>query len=148
MEEQIQYLIEKDKIIDKIITLFNKTDEKNWKKVKTCFTDKVLFDMSSIDGEEPELVTSQEIVDGWEEALKKIEKLHHQAGNFQVDVKKNEADVYCYAIATHYKKISINNNSRTFVGSYNFHLVKKEGNWLLDKFKFNLKYIDGNLDLK
>ena len=41
-----------------------------------------------------------------------------------------------------------NQNTRTFVGSYDFHLIKNDERWQIDKFKFNLKYIDGNLKLE
>jgi len=42
----------------------------------------------------------------------------------------------------------INRNIRTLTGDYNFHFVKTEMGWKIDKFKFNLKYIDGNKDLE
>ena len=38
-------------------------------------------------------------------------------------------------------------NSRMFVGSYNFHLIKAGTDWKIDIFKYNLKFIDGNLEL-
>jgi len=39
-------------------------------------------------------------------------------------------------------------NTRTFVGSYDFELLKDAGRWRIAKFKFNLKYLDGNPDLE
>jgi hypothetical protein len=39
-------------------------------------------------------------------------------------------------------------NTRTFVGSYDFELLKDDGNWRISKFKFNLKYVDGNANLE
>jgi hypothetical protein len=41
-----------------------------------------------------------------------------------------------------------NQNTRIFVGSYDFHLIKADENWQIDRFKFNLKYMDGNLKLE
>ncbi|MBS1128790.1 MAG: hypothetical protein H6Q96_1170, partial [Nitrospirae bacterium] len=32
--------------------------------------------------------------------------------------------------------------------SYDLHLVIGDGGWKSDKFKFNLKFIDGNKDLE
>lgn len=32
-------------------------------------------------------------------------------------------------------------------GSYDFHLTKIAGAWRIDQFKFNLKFIDGNVNL-
>jgi hypothetical protein len=39
-------------------------------------------------------------------------------------------------------------NNRVFVGSYDFHFLKIGGVWKIDKFKFNLKFIEGNKGLE
>lgn len=88
MNDQSQILLEKVAVIDVVNQLFISTDNRDWAKVKACFTNDVLLDMTSIQ------------------------------------------------------------NTRTFVGSYNFHLTKAGGSWRIDRFKFNLKFIDGNLNLE
>jgi hypothetical protein len=148
MNAPIEYLIEKDKIINVINKLFIQTDSRGWDNVKKCFADKVHFDMTSLGGGEPVTLTPQEIVDSWEAGLKSLEAIHHQTGNYKVDVKNNEAIAFCYGIALHHKKTKSGNNTRTFVGSYNFHLIKRENNWLIDSFKFNMKFLDGNPELE
>jgi hypothetical protein len=65
-----------------------------------------------------------------------------------VEIDGNEADVFCYGIATHYLPNKTNQNTRIFVGSYNLILQKERENWRINKFKYNLKYIDGNSDLE
>jgi hypothetical protein len=60
----------------------------------------------------------------------------------------NEAELFCYGIALHYLPNPTNRNTRTFVGSYDFHLLRTHGAWKIDRFKFNLKFIDGNKDLE
>ena len=127
--------------------LFVHTDRKEWESVKNCFAAKVLFDMSSMGGGEPAYLSPQQIVDAWEEGLNEIDAIHHQSGNFLVDLEDDQATVYCYGIASHYKANVTGQNTRTFVGSYDFHLVLKDPAWKIDGFKFNLKYIEGNLQL-
>ncbi|MFB3763681.1 MAG: nuclear transport factor 2 family protein [Methanotrichaceae archaeon] len=144
----IDKLIEKDKIIDIANSLFIYTDEMNWAKVKEVFADEVLFDMTSLSGGEPALLTPQQIIDGWDASLRKLKARHHQAGNFRIDVAGKEADLFCYGIAFHHLPNPTNNNTRIFVGSYDLHFVKKEKGWKIDKFKFILKFIDGNKDLE
>ena len=34
------------------------------------------------------------------------------------------------------------------VGSYDFGLARISGEWKIDQFKFNLKYVDGNKELR
>ncbi len=141
-------LTEKDEIIDIANSLFIYTDERNWEGVKDVFADEVLFDTTSQSGGVPEKLTPQQIVDSWDTGLKKLKAIHHQVGNYRANIRENDADLFCYGIALHYLPNPTNNNTRTFVGSYNLHFVKTAKGWKIDEFKFNLKYIDGNKDLE
>lgn len=147
MEKEIKELIEQNAVINTVNRLFINTDERKWQAVSDCFADEVLFDMTSMVGGEPVKLTPQQITDTWDTGLKGLKAIHHQAGNYIVTIKENEADVFCYAIATHYFPNPSGDNTFTFVGSYNFHLVKKNQSWKIDMFKFNLKYTDGNSNL-
>lgn len=147
MEDKLKYLIEKDLIIGQITTLFKKINEKDWQGVKTCLADQVLFDISSMKNTEPEKITKQELITRWDKGLKEIEKIHHQSGNYRVKINKNEAEVHCHAIVFHYKNVRFGESTRRFVGSYDFHLIKIEDDWKIDKFKFNLKFIEGNVNM-
>ena len=61
-----------------------------------------------------------------------------------MNVKDEQADGFCYGIASHYLPSPMNNNARIFVRSYDFHLRKAVDGWRIDKLKFNLKYVDGS----
>jgi hypothetical protein len=148
METQYRMLVEKDKIIGVINRLFISTDNRDWSEVKNCFSSEVLFDMTSMAGGEPVTLTSQQIVDAWDQGLKALKSIHHQAGNYIVKINQGEAEAFCYGIASHYLPNKTNQNTRIFVGSYNFHLTKEGQSWRIDQFKFNLKYIDGNQNLE
>ena len=148
MDAQYRMLVEKDKIIEVIYRLFISTDRRDWSEVKNCFSSEVLFDMTSMAGGEPVTLTSQQIVDSWDQGLKALKSIHHQTGNYIVKVSQGQADAFCYGIASHYLPNKTNQNSRLFVGSYNFHLIKEAQGWRIDQFKFNLKYIDGNPNLE
>jgi hypothetical protein len=140
-------LSDQQDVIKTINTLFIETDNRNWAAVKSVFADTVLFDMTSMAGGQPTRVSSQQIVDAWDQGLKPLQAIHHQAGNYRVTIKGTEAEAFCYGIASHYLPNATKQNTRTFVGSYNFHLVRRSPNWIIDGFKFNLKYIDGNKEL-
>jgi hypothetical protein len=146
--DSIETLLKKDLIIGVINDLFVGTDNRDWMKVKRCFADKVLFDMTSLSGGSPTTMTPQQIVDAWDQGLKALKAIHHQAGNYTVAVQGQEATACCYGIAYHYLPNETNQNTRTFVGSYEFHLTNRDQNWRIDQFKFNLKFIDGNSNLE
>lgn len=146
--KEYENLLEKEKAKETVNQVFVGTDDRNWEKVKSLFADEVLFDMTSMVGGDPVTLTPEEITTAWDKGLKPLKAIHHQTGNYIVSVNQNEADVFCYGIASHYLPNKTNQNTRIFVGSYDFHLVKNEDRWQIDKFKFNLKYIDGNPNLE
>jgi SnoaL-like domain len=148
MDDSIESLLKKDRIVGVINDLFMGTDDRDWAKVKRCFADKVLFDMTSMTGGAPVTMTAQQIVDAWDQGLKALKAIHHQAGNYAVKVNGHEAAAYCYGIAYHYLPNKTNQNTRVFVGSYDFHFRELDSNWRIDQFKFNLKFIDGNPNLE
>jgi hypothetical protein len=134
---------DRESVTDTIIDLFVGTDQRDWSRVRQLFADSVQFDMG-----QPSTMTPAQITDMWDKGLKPIEKLHHQAGNFRVQVRGDEANAFCYGIAYHYRQTKSGRNTRVFVGSYDFQLRRSAAAWKIHAFKFNLKFIDGNADLE
>ena len=144
----LQLLQDQRDVIAAANRLFICTDNRDWACVRDVFSPSVLFDMTSMTGGKPETKTPQEIADQWEQGLRPITAIHHQAGNYEVTVKGDEADLFCYGTAWHYLPNPTGKNTRIFVGSYNEHFVRSGAGWKMDRFRFNLKFIDGNKDLE
>ena len=142
-----QTLLDKDLVIEVINRMFIGTDQRDWSHVRECFTDNVQFDMSSMSGEPSSIKTPQEIVDGWDTGLKDIKSTHHQVGNYLLTITDDTATAFCYGTATHYLPNKTNQNTRAFIGSYDFHLQRVDAAWRIDQLRFNLTFIDGNQDL-
>lgn len=149
-DEMMQYhnLLAKEEVKQVVNRLFISTDNRDWDTVKQLFAPTVLFDVTSMVGGDPVTMTPGDIVAAWDKGLKPLKAIHHQAGNYIVSVDQDRAEVFCYGIASHYLPNKTNLNTRIFVGSYNFHLTMNSDTWQIDKFKFNLKYIDGNPNLE
>jgi hypothetical protein len=52
-----------------------------------------------------------------------------------------------YGVAWHYRRTRSGQSTRTLAGSYGFHLVR-HGDWRIGRFRFNLKFIEGNTRLE
>ena len=148
--EQVEILVAKNAAVETVTRLFVATDELDWETVQTIFTEEVIFDMTSLVGGDPLMLSAQSIVDSWDEGLTPLAAVHHQVGNFVVTIEPGaeEATVFNYGIASHYLPNPTGENTRTFVGTYTSHLIKVDGDWKIDEFKFDAKYVDGNLDLE
>jgi SnoaL-like domain len=147
MEDVLRELRKKEEILDTINELFLGTDARDWDRVRAVLAHEVHFDMKSMTGSPPAALESGEIVRSWEEGLRGLKAIHHQTGNFRVRIDGDSADASCYGTASHYRPNPSGRNTRTFVGSYDFHLARSDGRWRIDLFRFNLKYLDGNLQL-
>jgi len=147
-EDPLRRLLEKDAVITTVNRLFRSVDEKDWTQATACLAPALLLDATSLAGGEPEHTTADAVVDGWRETLSHLEAVHHQAGNYEVEVNGEEADASCYGIAYHFLPNETGRNARTFVGTYDMHLRKDRGSWRIDQLRYNLKFLDGNLDLE
>jgi hypothetical protein len=143
----VRDLVEQNRIAGVINTLFLATDARDWARVRDCFAPEVTFDMTSLTGGAPQQMSPEQIVSGWQAGLKPIDAVHHQCGNLTIACTGAEATASCYGIAYHYRRTSTGRNTRVLVGSYDFHL-ELAGQWWIDLFRFNLKFIDGNLELE
>ena len=48
--------------------------------------------LTSLTGGEPKRMTGWQIAAGWDEGLRPIESVHHQAGNYRVQVRGDEVE--------------------------------------------------------
>jgi len=149
MTEKSQVPDERVSVEEVVTRLFIETDRRDWGAVQACFGPSVLFDMTSIAGGRPATLSPEEITSGWDSGLRALDHIHHQAGNFLIDVRGGQATVFCYGIAIHHKKTASGRDTRMFVGSYDVTLRQQPGGgWVIDAFRFNLKFTDGNLELE
>ncbi len=141
-------LIERTAVMDTITRLFLATDRRDWKAVEACLADEVLFDMSSGGGGPARRVPAHSITEGWDAQLKPIEHVHHQAGNFIVQIDGERATSSCYGVAFHHRSNASGRNTRLFVGSYDFDLEKLAGAWRITTLRFHLSFLEGNPQLE
>ncbi len=140
---------EREQVVEVVNKLFVFTDNQEWTKLQDqVFTSNVEIDMTSMGAERQENVSAREICYRWEKAFEELDAIHHQAGNYIVEIDNDQASVYAYSIASHYKESAKKEKTREFVGSYELHLTKNTGGWRIDKFKYNLKYSRGNMVLE
>lgn len=129
--------------------LFMYVDAQQWNKVMMeVFTEKVWFDMQSAGGGEPKLVAAKDICSLWKDRFTDLSAVHHQAGQYLIDVNLDEANLFAYAVAFHFKPSAKNGKTRTFVGSYDLKAIRTDQGWRLNQFKYNLKYVDGNVTME
>ena len=139
---------ERERIIELCNKLFVYTDYREWDRLlNEVFTADVFCDMSSLSGEKPQMMPATALCEQWQKGFESLDAVHHQSGNYLITIMDNGADIFCYAIASHFKAQASNGTTREFVGSYHLHAMYTPMGWRLDRFQYNLKYVSGNKDL-
>lgn len=77
----------------------NACDAKDWKTLRTYFTDEVEVDFTSLAGGEPVKITVDQLVGGWQTNLFAEKKTFHQRGNHRIEIKDDRAEVFSKAYA-------------------------------------------------
>ena len=146
---ELQLIADKIELTELANKLFMYCDAKQWDKMmEEVFLPVIWFDASSAGAGEPTQMEAQAVCYMWDKGFEGIDAIHHQAGHYLIDVKNDQADIYAYAVATHYKREAVKGNTRIFVGSYDLKAERKATGWRLSQFKYNVKYIDGNIALQ
>ncbi len=128
-------------IINIVNKMFVATDNLEWKELEDYFTKIITVDFSSLSGEKPTQMKAIDLINSWKLALPGFDSVHHQTGNFIVEKEseKEEYNVICYGTATR----KFESDVESYVGSYNFKIVKDENNYKISSFTYNFKYHDG-----
>lgn len=138
----------REEIIEVANKLFVYTDQRAWQLLKTeVFAEELMFDMSSLGGGEPKITSAEAVCQMWNTGFEGLDAIHHHSGNFILTIRDGDADIFCYATATHYKKSATQGQTRAMVGSYDLHVIATASGWRIDLFKYNLKFIEGNAQL-
>ena len=136
-------------ITDLVNRLFMYTDDRNWQGLRNeVFSPTVYFDMVSAGAGPARTIPSEEITNIWNQGFQGVDAVHHQAGHYLITVNGNGADIYAYSVATHFRQAATKGKTRTMVGSYDLKAERTSSGWRLNQFKYNLKYMEGNLTLE
>ena len=144
----IQQLLDERDVRETVTRVFVGTDRRDWRMVEACFSDVATLDMTSLTGGEPVRLTPSQIAGGWATGLAPIDHVHHQLGNFLIEITGDAARASCYGIALHHRKVADPRSVRRFVGGYDVRLSRRDGAWKIDRFRFDVAFVDGNLELE
>ena len=140
-DPRVDGIVDRLAVQDVVNELFVSVDQKAWDRARATLADEVYLDMTSLTGGEPADVAADVIVEGWARDLGPIQAVHHQTGNFSARIDGDAATVSCYGTATHYRPES-EKRLTYFVGSYDFHLIRVNDGWKIDRLRFNAKYVE------
>jgi ketosteroid isomerase-like protein len=130
-------------IASTITRLFAGADQRDWRQVESTLDHKVLLDYTSMAGGTPAWLTPRQITDAWAVFLPGFDRTNHQLSGFEINQGIDSSTAHCQGKAEHF----IGNEIWVVEGTYDAILRKKDENWVITQFKFNLKAQSGNRQL-
>jgi hypothetical protein len=114
------------RVVDEIDNL---CDAKNWKKLRTLFTDEVDTDFTSLNGGKPAKMTADDFVGAWETNLFAEKKTFHQRGNHRIKISGDKAEVFSKAYAFNLLEKGKVKGFWEVWGNYTHTLTRAEAGW-------------------
>ena len=121
----------------------NLADRGNFESLEQLYAEEVEVDYTSAFGGEVELKSPQALMTQWANSLPGFDRTRHQISNIEMEVKGNRATATADVTADHY----LNEMFWQIAGSYEYGLVKENGQWAIDKMTFIAESEKGSRDL-
>jgi ketosteroid isomerase-like protein len=116
-------------IVESVATL---ADRENFESLEKLYAEEVRVDYTSAFGGEVELKSPQALMTQWASSLPGFDRTRHEISNIETEVKGNTATATADVVANHY----LNEMFWQIAGSYEYGLVKEDGQWAINKMTF------------
>ena len=139
--------MDRQQLIETVNRFFIAVDAREWDKVEALMQPQVQLDYTSMTGGQPATLHPEQIIASWKTILPGFDATHHQLGNHLVSQSDDAYLVFCYGTASHFLKNDSGHNLWTVAGTYHISLKHVSGNYLIEAITFQLRFIDGNMEL-
>lgn len=146
MEElsDINWMIQRTKIIDTIVGVANAIDDKNWQKLRSHLANEIHIDYFEFRGEPPRQITAEEYIQQRVNALTGLQILHIST-NHEVTITGNYAECKsAYRIYRLNPNRESGKNRLDTAGNYIHQLTQIDGYWRITAIKQTVVVIAGN----
>lgn len=121
----------------------NLADTENFESLEQLYAEEVEVDYTSAFGGEAELKSPQALMTQWASTLPGFDRTRHEISNIETEVQGNTATATAEVTANHY----LEEMFWQITGSYEYGLVKEDGQWTIDKMIFIAESERGSRDI-
>ena len=118
-------------------------DRSDFESLEKLYAEEVEVDYTSAFGGEVELKSPQGLMTQWASSLPGFDRTRHKISNIETEVEGNKATATADVTANHY----LDEMFWQIAGSYEYGLVKEDGQWTIDKMTFIAESEQGSRDI-
>jgi hypothetical protein len=144
---ELQFLLDERAIIRVADGIDRAVDAQDWPLARSYFADRVTVDFSTLSGQPPATVPSDDLIAGWASNLKGSKTSLHLRTNHQVSIDDDRATVLSNGYA--WNRMEGNGDPLWEVwGVYEHRLARSGETWKVDGFAFRVTHERGNPRVK
>lgn len=148
-ERVIMSSVEDKKHIKTLITkMFDYLDTLKFKQLREEILAKNLFFDIYPTHIEPKVRTAVEACEIFNSYSHSVDATNRKIGDIIVSVEDKRANVFTSTTVTHFKKNTINENTRELNGDYHLILTKVTNEWKVSSFIYSANQVYGNITLE
>ncbi len=143
-DAKLQLLLDRAEISDVQLRYATGLDSRDWLLFRSCFTNEIETDFTSVFGGEPRKVSA----DRWTEAARRsiigLAATQHMITNHPITVAGENATCVAYVQARHYLPNDSGDSTQTMFGYYTNRFIRTSAGWKIRACKLTLTWQTGN----
>lgn len=141
--EKVNWLYDKEKIIETVLRFSYAMDVKNWEMLRKCLADEIYVDYSDFRGDPPKFISADEFVNLRVKGLENL-KTQHLSTNHLVEINDEKAECVSNFLI---HRINSSGESLDMAGHYIHHLQFENNVWLIKQIKQKVLWLRGNKEI-
>ena len=134
-------------ILELIGSLALSLDARDWDALEGLFIDPVYYDRTSLFGGEPQILSPAELVDGYRQALGKLDAVHHLITCHVIRLDGDQATCAANMQGTHVLANASGGPVWTVGGRHDYQLKRTADGWRIAGLTFTIQWATGNMHI-
>src|SRR5712692_8329180 len=143
-DAKLQLLLDRAEISDVQLRYATGLDSRDWALFRSCFTDEIEVDFTSVFGGDPRKVSADRWADAARRTLSGLAATQHMITNHVITVDGDKALCVAYVQAQHYLPNDRGDSIQTMGGYYTNRFVRTPQGWRIRSCKLTLTWTTGN----
>jgi 3-phenylpropionate/cinnamic acid dioxygenase small subunit len=143
-EARLQFLLDRAAISDVQLRYATGVDMRDWALYRSCFTDELDADFTSVIGGEPRRMRADEWVEFARRTIAGLKATQHMITNHVITIDGDEATCVAYVQARHYLPNETGDHEQAMFGYYTNRLERTGDGWKIRSCKLTVTWSSGN----
>jgi len=141
---KLQLLLDRAEISEVQLRYATGLDSRDWPLFRSCFTDEIETDFTSVFGGEPRKVSADRWTEAARRTLSGLTATQHMITNHVITVAGDNATCVAYVQARHFLPNASGDSMQTMFGYYTNRFVRTPVGWRISACKLTLSWQTGN----